>query len=80
MRTAQSAAPLAAPAVAASLLAFVVVYFPVFTAGAGYILHLMRKPPIPQEPGLPHREPVRTAGVTPAPAVDPDRTIPGAAQ
>jgi cytochrome d ubiquinol oxidase subunit I len=77
LRTAHSAAPLAAPAVAASLLAFVVVYFTVFSAGAGYILHLMRQPPVAHEPGLSEGEPIRTAGVTPAPAVDPHRTLEG---
>ena len=79
LRTEHSVAPLAAPAVAASLLAFVVVYFTVFTAGAGYILVLMRRPPIAQEPGLPEgvEGPIRTAGITPAPAVDPHRTLEG---
>ncbi|HEY5362945.1 MAG TPA: cytochrome ubiquinol oxidase subunit I, partial [Aestuariivirga sp.] len=52
LRTAQSAAPLDAPAVAASLLAFVVVYFVVFGAGIFYLLKLMAKPPQPHE-GLP---------------------------
>jgi cytochrome d ubiquinol oxidase subunit I len=82
LRTAQSVAPLDAPAVAASLLAFVVVYFTVFSAGAGYILALMRKPPVALEPGLPEGTggPTRTAGITPAHAVAPDRTIHGAAQ
>ena len=71
LRTADSVAPLDAPAVAASLLAFVVVYFTVFTAGTGYILKLMSHAPHPGEPGLdagPDR-PLRTAGITPAPAV-----------
>jgi cytochrome d ubiquinol oxidase subunit I len=79
LRTAHSVAPLAAPAVAASLLAFVVVYFAVFGAGTGYILHLMRKAPAPHEPGLEEgvEAPIRTAGITPAVAVDPHRTIEG---
>ena len=79
LRTEHSVAPLAAPAVAASLLAFVAVYFTVFTAGAGYILVLMRRPPLAQEPGLPEGVggPIRTAGITPAPAVDPHRTLEG---
>jgi len=79
LRTEHSVAPLAAPAVAASLLAFVVVYFTVFTAGAGYILALMRRPPSAHEPGLPEGVggPIRTAGITPAPAVDPHRTLEG---
>jgi hypothetical protein len=41
--------PLGAPAVAASLLAFIVVYFAVFGAGHLYILKLMGKPPVPGE-------------------------------
>ena len=45
MRTAEAASPLAVPAVAASLLAFVVVYFAVCGAGVLYILKLMAKPP-----------------------------------
>jgi cytochrome d ubiquinol oxidase subunit I len=67
--TAQSHSPLAAPAVASSLIAFVIVYFAVFGAGAWYIVQLMRKPPQPHEPE-PDALPVRTAGITPAPALD----------
>src|SRR6185312_501414 len=44
LRTAESASPLDAPAVAASLVAFIIVYFAVFGAGIGYILRLMSKP------------------------------------
>jgi len=70
MRTAESASPLAAPAVAASLVAFVVVYFAVFGAGVLYILKLMAKAPQVQEPEPPHI-PMRTAGTTPAVALRP---------
>ena len=56
LRTAQSAAPLDAPVVAASLIAFVVVYFAVFGAGTFYLLKLMAKPPQPHE-GLPGEGP-----------------------
>lgn len=66
--TAQSHSPLGAPAVAASLLAFVVVYFAVFGFGAWYMLHLMRRPVAEHEPD-PESVPVRTAGITPAPAL-----------
>jgi cytochrome d ubiquinol oxidase subunit I len=71
LRTAHSAAPLDAPAVAASLLAFVIVYFVVFSAGTAYILKLMSHPPHPGEPGLEEGpdQPVRTAGITPAPGI-----------
>jgi cytochrome d ubiquinol oxidase subunit I len=77
LRTADSASPLAAPAVGASLLSFIVVYFVVFGAGTAYILALMRKPPHPGEQGpeVGPQGPVRAAGITPAPAVDPARTI-----
>jgi cytochrome bd ubiquinol oxidase subunit I len=77
LKTAASASPLEAPAVAASLLTFIAVYFIVFGAGTGYILKLMGKAPHQGETGPetgPHH-PVRTAGITPAPAVDPARTL-----
>lgn len=75
LRTADSASPLAGPAVAASLTAFVVIYFSVFAMGTLYILRLMAKPPQVGEPGLQPGAPIRTAGITPAPAVDPDRHL-----
>lgn len=68
LRTAHSASPLDAPAVAASLAAFVVVYFAVFGAGVWYLFHLAKKPPEAHETGL-DGLPIRSAGVTPAPAV-----------
>ncbi|WP_316014449.1 cytochrome ubiquinol oxidase subunit I [Roseobacter sp. HKCCA0434] len=69
LRTADSAAPLAAPAVGTSLVAFVVIYFAVFGAGTFYILRLMSRPPVFHEPRLKDvtKGPIRTAGVTPAP-------------
>tara|TARA_R110000787_G_scaffold52534_5_gene123634 strand:- start:2464 stop:3867 length:1404 start_codon:yes stop_codon:yes gene_type:complete len=69
LRTAQSASPLDAPAVAASLLAFVIVYFSVFGMGIWYLLHLMKKPPEAHESML-DGAPIRTAGITPAPAIE----------
>jgi cytochrome d ubiquinol oxidase subunit I len=66
--TSQSHSPLAAPAVAASLLAFVLVYFSAFGAGTYYLLRLMAKPPEPGEADPPSL-PQRAAGITPAPAV-----------
>ena len=68
LRTTQSASPLDAPAVASSLLAFVVVYFTVFGMGIWYLLHLMNKPPEAHEPP-PSDAPIRSAGITPAPAI-----------
>jgi cytochrome bd ubiquinol oxidase subunit I len=53
LRTAESASPLAAPAVAASLVAFIIVYFFVFGVGTWFILKLMRSEPSPSEPGPP---------------------------
>ncbi|WP_454633353.1 cytochrome ubiquinol oxidase subunit I [Bradyrhizobium cenepequi] len=68
LRTVDSASPLAAPAVGSSLLAFVIVYFAVFTAGVIYLLRLMAAPPHPGEPGPPRDVPARAAGITPAAA------------
>ena len=75
LRTAQSASPLSAPAVGASLIAFIVIYGAVFSMGLLYILRLMAKPPHPGEHGVEAGLPIRTAGITPAHAVDPDRTL-----
>jgi cytochrome d ubiquinol oxidase subunit I len=69
LRTADSVAPLAAPAVATSLIAFVVVYFAVFGVGAWYILRLMHHAPQPHEPDL-AEAPIRTAGITPAAQIE----------
>jgi len=68
LRTDESHSPLAAPAIAASLLAFVLVYFTAFGAGTYYLLRLMGKPPERGEtepPNVPHR----AAGITPAATV-----------
>lgn len=69
LRTADSVSPVDAVGVAASLAAFVLVYFIVFGAGLWYILVLMRKPPVETEPEPEAGEPVRSAGITPAPSV-----------
>ena len=73
LRTADSASPLDAPAVATSLIAFVVVYFAVFGVGTWYILRLMSHPPHLGEKGVKRTEkgPVRTAGITPGPTQNP---------
>jgi len=68
LETAKSHSPLAAPAVASSLLAFVLVYFFCFGAGTLYLLRLMAKPPERGETEPPN-VPNRTAGITPAPAM-----------
>jgi cytochrome d ubiquinol oxidase subunit I len=69
LRTADSVSPIAAPAVATSLIAFIVVYFLVFGAGAFYILRLMAHAPAPDEPDVAKGLPQRAAGITPAPAL-----------
>ncbi len=65
LRTAEARAPIAAPAVATSLLVFVIVYFLVFGAGTIYILRLMKHAPHPGESGPAHA-PIRTAGIVPS--------------
>ncbi len=73
LRTSQSVSPLDAAAVGASLVAFILVYFAVFGTGTFYTLRLMSMRPdvgIDEDIG-----PTRTAGITPAPAIDPDRVI-----
>lgn len=73
LRTADSVSPLAAPAVATSLGAFVIVYFAVFGIGTWYILKLMHKTPHTGEtqPGEAENAPIRTAGITPGPTQNP---------
>jgi cytochrome d ubiquinol oxidase subunit I len=66
LRTVESASPLAGPAVASSLIAFIIVYFIVFAAGAIYILRLMAEPPHHDEEGPRGEQPSRAAGITPA--------------
>jgi cytochrome d ubiquinol oxidase subunit I len=65
LRTADSHSPLAAPAIAISLLAFIVVYFSAFGFGAYYLLRLMSRAPEAHEPEPAHI-PQRAAGITPA--------------
>ncbi len=66
LRTADSASPLATPAIASSLIAFAIVYFIIFVAGAVYILRLMQMAPHHGETGPPSDLPIRTAGILPA--------------
>jgi cytochrome d ubiquinol oxidase subunit I len=64
LTTAMSVSPVAAPAVATSLLVFIGVYFVVFGAGVFYILRLMSKLPAGAEPAQKDQEgPLRTAGL-----------------
>lgn len=66
LRTSDSLAPVAAPAVAGSLIAFIVVYFALFGAGTYYIVCMMRRPP---DGSGPADIPMRAAGTTPAAAL-----------
>ena len=66
LRTVESASPLAAPAVASSLIAFVIVYFIVYAAGLTYLFRLMAQPPHHGEQGPSGDMPARAAGITPA--------------
>jgi len=74
-RTAESVSPVAAPAVAASLAAFVVVYFLVFGAGIAFLFRLFSQTPHAHESGPPRGEPIRSAGITPAPSVSSEPAI-----
>jgi cytochrome d ubiquinol oxidase subunit I len=76
MRTSDSLSPVAAPAVATSLLVFIAVYFFVFGAGTFYILRLMGKAPGETGHDPDAEGPLRSAGITPAPQYS-ARAIPG---
>jgi cytochrome d ubiquinol oxidase subunit I len=69
LRTVESASPLAVPAVASSLIAFIIVYFTVFSAGVIYLLRLMASPPHHGEEGPRGDAPIRVAGITPGTGV-----------
>ena len=76
LTTAQSASPIDAAAIGASLIAFVVVYFALFGAGTFYILRLMNHAPQPAEPGLPAEAPVRAGGIMPGPVMAAKNALP----
>jgi len=67
LRTGESAAPLQAEAVGASLLAFIIVYFLVFGSGTFYVMRLMSKRPRDRI-DINEIGPTRTAGITPVAA------------
>ena len=75
LRTADSLAPVDAPAVGASLLAFIVVYFFVFGVGTFYLLRLMNQVP-GAAPVVGDEGPTRAAGLNPGAQMRPDRFIP----
>jgi cytochrome d ubiquinol oxidase subunit I len=62
LRTSEVASPIGAPGVAGSLLAFLVVYLTVFTAGAFYILRLMGRTPGDPKLASISKGPLRSAG------------------
>ena len=64
LRTGDSLAPIDAPAVATSLVAFIIVYFFVFGAGTLFILKMMNKPAATDRLGL-REGPIRTAAMSP---------------
>lgn len=71
LRTSDSLAPVEAPAVAASLVAFVIVYFVLFGAGTFYLLRMMNKRPASLVHSL-QDGPMRAAGITPLAQTNPD--------
>ena len=68
LTTAQSVSPVAAPAVGASLLAFIFVYFFVYAAGIFYLMRLAKKPPDGANANLEQR-PMHAAGINPGPVM-----------
>ncbi len=74
LRTIDSASPLDAPAVNASLLAFVVVYFIVFGAGIYYLFKLFKRTPSLNERDIKTGQPRRVAGITPIQGLDDGNT------
>ncbi len=75
LRTADSVAPIALPAVSASLAAFIVVYFIVFGVGTMYLLRMMARTPAAVESPIATDQPIRSAGITPGPALPPGGTL-----
>ncbi|MYZ49733.1 cytochrome ubiquinol oxidase subunit I [Propylenella binzhouense] len=69
LRTADSASPVAAPALGGSLAAFVVVYFAVFGAGIWYLFRMFGRPPEAATEDELRGGPERAAGITPIQAV-----------
>lgn len=72
LRTGESAAPLQADAVGASLIAFIIVYFFVFGSGTFYVMRLMNKRP-KDRIDIDDIGPTRTSGITPVAATQSHR-------
>ncbi len=74
LRTADAASPVEAPAVASSLVGFIVIYLGVFAAGTFYILRLMRQNPDEVAlPGMPPEEEVPGTRISMGAAYRPSR-------
>ena len=67
LRTSESLSRVDAPAVGSTLVAFILVYFLVFGAGAFYIVRLMWRPPFGDDGEL-DKGPTKAAGINPGPA------------
>ena len=70
LRTAQSASPIGTAGVAISFAAFAVVYLIVYAAGIRFIIRMMLRPPVVNEPEPPHDLVTRTGGITPVHLAD----------
>ncbi len=73
LRTIDSMSPIALPGIAASFLAFVIVYFFVFGFGFVVLLRMMAAAPVSGQEGPRSDEPIRTSGINPGPAHGPER-------
>ncbi len=69
LRTTDASSAIGVPGVAASLAAFVLVYFAVFGAGIWYLLRMMSAAPHSGEAPM-SDAPIRTAGIMPGPAME----------
>jgi cytochrome d ubiquinol oxidase subunit I len=69
LRTADSVSPVGTPGVGVSLAGFIIVYAIVFGAGLLFMLRMVRRPPTVDEGGPELGVPARSAGITPAPAL-----------
>ena len=69
MTTVESASPVAAAAIASSLVGFILVYFTLFGAGLFYLLRLMSMAPMANEADLSPDAPIHAAGIMPAPVL-----------
>ena len=65
LRTSESVSPIDAPALATSLMAFLIVYLIVFGSGIFYMFRLLAKPPSMNEKDIQPDKPRRAAGITP---------------